>query len=130
MAAAITGLQNPVGNLLVTDTAVTKVVVGNASGGSGSLTLYQIEADNTANSAVTYLKLYGVAAPTIGTTEPVGVFKIKASTKEYYVFTTGLSISYLTYLTTTTASNAIVVGSIGAPANALNIKFVCKNATP
>ena len=130
MAAAITSLQNPVGNILVTDTAVTKVVVGNASGGSGSLTLYQIEADNSANSAVTYLKLYGVAAPTIGTTEPVMVLKLMASTKEYHVFTTGLSISYLTYLTTTTASNAVVIGSIGAPANALNVKFVCKNATP
>lgn len=67
-------------------------------------TLYAIVVDNSANSAVSYLKLWDLASGsvTVGTTAPDWIFKIAASVKktiaipEGLAFATALSAACLT----------------------------------
>ena len=69
---------------------------------NGPATLFHLFVDNTANAAITYVKLYNHASPTIGTTDPVEVYKVAASTAEYFyipsgiVFSTALSVGAVT----------------------------------
>ena len=125
MAAEITSLFNPLGTRVLRDTAVTNSVV---TGYSGDTTIYAIEFDNTANSSVTYLKIYEETSVTLGTTQPSFILKAAASTKEYFSMPTGLDhdtgISYIA--TTTAINNGSGSTSPSAPSNActVNILFV------
>ena len=62
-------------------------------GGAG--TLWAVLVDNTANAAVTYVKLYNAAsgAVTVGTTAPDFIFAIPASVSRTLVFPEGLAYS-------------------------------------
>lgn len=83
-------------------------------------TLYQVFIDNTANSAVSYVKLYEAVktSVTVGTTAPSFIFPCPASTTKQFDFPTG--IAYVTALSfasvtaagtggTTSPSSAVVV---------------------
>lgn len=69
---------------------------------SGAATLYIVEVDNTANSAASFIKFWDAAAPTVGTTDPMEMYKITASKLETWiiprglVFGTGMSVAALT----------------------------------
>ena len=77
----------------------------------------------TANSSVTYLKMYEATSVTLGTTEPALVIKAAASTKEYVSVPMGLLMSVgAAYVATTTASNS--AGSPAAPSNACKLTFL------
>ena len=121
MAIGTTALKGPFTSANVyNDTAATNSVVAAAS---GATTIYHVEFDNTANSAVTYLKFYESGSVTLGTTQPSFIIKAAASTKEYMAFPTGLShASALQYIATTTASNS--AGSPAAPSSACGLTIL------
>lgn len=77
---------------------------------ASSSTIYYIEADNTANAAVTYLKLWNTAAGSVvvGTTAPDMVLPLLASTKHVFVFPGGTAFfsSALSCASVTTAGTA------------------------
>ena len=81
MAAALTVLSGSLGGKVLTDSAVTNTVVANPT--TGGATIFHLEIDNTANSSVTYLKMYEATSVTLGTTQPSIVVKAAAATKEY-----------------------------------------------
>lgn len=101
MSVTTTPLSNPVGANIVTDTTSNATSEDDVRG--GATTVYMVDVDNTANAAVSYVKLYDSAAPTVGTTAPDFVFKVTASTRKVFVldmsgvaFTTGLSFATVT----------------------------------
>ena len=118
MASAITTLSGVLGGNVLSDTSVSNSVVANPT--SGGATIYHLEFDNTANSSVTYLKIYEATSVTLGTTQPSLVVKAAAATKEYLSFPTGMVLSTgASYVATTTASNS--AGSPAAPSNACKL---------
>lgn len=60
---------------------------------ASSGTVYALQIDNTANAAVSYVKLYDLAAGsvTVGTTAPDWIIKVPASTKVTLTFVDGLA---------------------------------------
>lgn len=101
MSVTTTPLSNPVGANIVTDTTSNATSEDDVRG--GATTVYMVDVDNTANAAVSYVKLYDSASPTVGTTAPDFVFKVTASTRKVFVldmsgiaFTTGLSFATVT----------------------------------
>lgn len=91
-----------------TATNATKAAVKASSG-----TIWAIVVDNTANAAVTFVKLWNVASGsvTVGTTAPDFCFQIPASTKTTLTFVEGISFdTALTEASVTTAGTAGVTG--------------------
>tara|TARA_R110000796_G_scaffold186099_1_gene302952 strand:- start:926 stop:1324 length:399 start_codon:yes stop_codon:yes gene_type:complete len=132
MAAAITQLVDALGGFVLSDTAVTNTVVANATvGGAGATTnIFHIEFDNTANAAVTYLKIYENVNPTMGgtaaTDEPSFVLAAAASTKEYVSVPSAIAHSTgFSYIATTTQAEA---GSPSAPASACSLAMIYTKA--
>lgn len=120
MATSTVILSNPIGGKVYKDTAASNSAVNAVSGSS---TVYHIEFDNTANAAVTYLKIYEATSVTLGTTEPSMILKAAASTKEYMSFPLGHALATgLSYVATTTASNS--AGSPAAPGTACGLTIV------
>ena len=121
MAAALTVISDALGSNVLTDSAVTNSVVANPT--TGGATIFHLEFDNTANSSVTYLKMYEATSVTLGTTQPSIVVKAAAATKEYLSMPTGMVLAAgASYIATTTASNA--AGSPAAPSNACSLTFI------
>lgn len=121
MAAALTVISGALGSNVLTDSAVTNSVVANPT--TGGATIFHLEFDNTANSSVTYLKMYEATSVTLGTTQPSIVVKAAAATKEYLSMPTGMVLATgASYIATTTASNA--AGSPAAPSNACALSFI------
>ena len=120
MATTTVTISNPIGGKRYTDTAVTNSAVNAVSGSS---TIFHIEFDNTANTAVTYLKIYEATSVTLGTTEPSIIVKAAGATKEYVSIPMGLALGTgISYVATRTAS--IATGSPAAPAATCGLTFV------
>ena len=80
---------------------------------SGAGTLYLIEVDNTANAALTFVKLWNLASGsvTVGTTAPDFVFQIPASVSRAIAFPQGIAYdTALSIAAVTTAGTAGVTG--------------------
>ena len=122
MAATSFPVLTPLANIEIADTAVTNTAVTNATGSSGTLTLYYVEIDNTANSSTTYLKMVRAASATPASTSPDTIMSVPASTKQYFAFGTGLDQDYITYWATSTAANGT---SQTAPSTAISVTFLC-----
>ena len=88
MATSVVEIGTPSGltKFRETDLGGTKAAVKASSG-----TIHSIVADNSANAAVSYLKLWDVASGdvTVGTTAPDWIFKLPASTKRTIIFNEG-----------------------------------------
>lgn len=81
----------------------------------GAATIYAITADNTANAAVEYLKLYNAAtAPTVGTTDPDVILMLPLSVVRTFVFRNSLSFSTGLSFATVTAGGTAGVGNPGS----------------
>ena len=91
MAVTVTNQSNPLGSKLVQDSSAGNTAVDNTTGASG--TLYMVEVDNTANSAIVYFKMANTDDATAGTTAAHLVLIVPASTKMSYVFPTGIAFS-------------------------------------
>lgn len=88
----------------------------------GAATIYAITADNTANAAVEYLKLYNAAtAPTVGTTDPDVILMLPLSVVRTFVFRNSLSFSTgLSFATVTAGGTA----GLGSPGGAVIVNIV------
>jgi hypothetical protein len=91
-----------------TATNNTKSAVKASSG-----TLYAIVVDNTANAAISYVKLWdlGSGSVTVGTTAPDMIFKIPASGKKTIIFQDGLAFATALTEATVTAGGTAGVTS-------------------
>jgi hypothetical protein len=88
---------------------------------TGSGTLFMVEIDNTANSAVTYVKVYDNTTVTVGTTVPDWIFYAPASVKRTYSVPTGLAFSTgLAYAAVTQGGTA----GTTSPSSAVLLKLV------
>jgi hypothetical protein len=72
----------------------------------GACTLYMVDVDNSANAAVSYLKLYDSASPTVGTTAPDMIFKVPASVRRVFAIPDGVAFTNLSFACVTTAGTA------------------------
>ncbi len=70
MTQAIKTLTSQVGAYLVEDTDCNGTGYIDFLTGKTTITIYQIEIDNTANSATSYFKMWVAAAPTVNTDAP------------------------------------------------------------
>jgi len=105
------------GATLLTDSSVAAVVVVKASSG----VIYELELDNTANAAATYLRLYNATSATLGSTQYDGLVYVPASTKITVVITSGVTYGTgICYAATTSATLATTT----APTSAFAIKMV------
>ncbi len=118
MAVGNVTLRAPLGTAVWSDTAATNSLVDvNASGTS----IFHVEIDNTANTAVTYVKLFDSASGsvTLATTEPDIVISCAAGVKEYMTIPTAISTSSaLCYIATSTLSNS---ATQAAPTTAIGL---------
>ena len=114
---AITNNGLLTGAILLTDTsAAATAVVAKAS----SAVLYEIELDNTANAAATYLKLFNTGTVTVGTTVPDMVVMVPASVSRTVVVPTGITFATaLAYCAVTAGGTA----GTTAPSSAFAIKM-------
>ena len=125
MAATSFPVLTPLAAIEIVDTAVTNTAVANASGSSGTVTLFYVEIDNTANTATSYLKMVRAATATPSSTAPDTIMSVPGGTKQYFAFATGMDQTYITYGATSTAANST---SQTAPTTALTVRFLLNNA--
>lgn len=125
MAATSFPLLTPLADIEIVDTAVTNTAVANASASSGTVTLYYVEIDNTANTATTYLKMVRAASATPSSTSPDTIMSVPGSTKQYFIFGTGMTQTYITYWATSTAANG---ATQTAPTTAITVRFLLRNS--
>jgi len=122
MAATSFTVLDPLADIEIVDTAVTNTAVANASGSSGTVTLFYVEIDNTANTATSYLKMARAASATPSSTSPDTIMSVPGGTKQYFAFATGMTQTYITYWATSTAANGT---SQTAPSTAISVTFLC-----
>lgn len=108
------------GTKLFTDTDCAGAVVAVAAAAS---TLYQIEVDNTANAAVTYVKLWNTASGgvTLGTTAPDMILMLPASVSRTFVFPSG--VAFGTAVTVAAVTTAGTAGTTG-PTSDVTVRIV------
>ena len=101
-----------------TDNENTAVAVKASSG-----TVYMIEVDNTANAAITYVKLWDTAqgSVTVGTTAPVMIIPVAASAKITLAVPTG--IAFATAITVASVTTAGTAGTT-SPTSAAIVRIV------
>jgi hypothetical protein len=119
MAVTVTNQSNPLGSKIVNDTAASNTAVDNASGGSG--TLYMVEIDNSSYSTAVYLKMADTTNATAGTTASTMVLFCPASSKRSYVFPEGIAFSsgFSHWCTTAAAED-----STAAPSTPPTVRYV------
>jgi hypothetical protein len=110
------------GNLstfVIDSASVTATPENNVLGTSG--TLFGVYIDNTANSAITYLRLYNTASPTVGTTEPNEIYPCPASVARMYTIAEGTA-----YGTAVSFACVREAGKAGAtsPASAVKVRLL------
>jgi hypothetical protein len=103
--AQIQPLLGPIGGQVYTATISNTTPVENPLADT-AITVYQIELDNTANSAATYLKVYNAAAPTHAGNAPFYILRAEAATKQHVIFPAGTEFGYFSYVVTTTQANS------------------------
>ena len=106
------------GATLFTSTTVgaTAIAVSAASN-----VIYEMELDNTANAATTYLRMYNTGSVTVGTTVPDWIVMIPASTKITLVLPSG--VTFGTALTLSAGTSA-TLATTTAPSSAFALKIV------
>jgi len=97
MAISMTTADGRFNDITVKNTDTDENAVADITGGTGSI--YYIEAVNAWAGSSVFLKIYDLNVVVIGTSDPIFVMKIPASTTESVVipdgipFTTGLSFA-------------------------------------
>ena len=78
MALSVGTVAGKLGNFVV-DQSIANATYSVVKG--SSTVVYSVYVDNSLNSHATYLKLYDHATPTVGTTAPIFLLKVQASSK-------------------------------------------------
>ena len=100
------------------DVEATALVVG-----SGAETLYSVEVDNRNNTAVTYLKLYDDAAPSVGTDAPEVILRVPASTRMVHHLNGGVGLVFGTALSMVCVTGGGTAGAT-APTNDVRVDLI------
>ncbi len=115
MALTATPQPTPLASVLVQETSATASPGLNVTGASGAW--FMIDIDNTLNAAITYVKLYDDAAPTVGTTEPTWVLKAPATTRLVYAVSTSVAFATaLSFAAVTTPGRSGTTSPVSAVA--------------
>ena len=117
---AVTNTTQLTGASLLTDTIAANAAVAVKA---SSAILYNVEMDNTANGASSYLKLYNLAAASVsvGTTVPDWVCMCPASVSRTFTIPTGLTFgTALSYCATTAGGTS---GST-SPSSSFAVKMI------
>jgi len=102
MAVSNTAILSGASLLIDSDATSTAVAVKASSG-----VLYEIQVDNSANAAASYLKLYNTASPTVGTTAPDMIILAPASARITLALPSGVTFGTATsYACVTTGGTA------------------------
>ena len=115
-----TTISSAVSSAKWTDTAASSTAVEVSS---GSINLHQVRIVNTANTTKLYLKLYNVAASsvTVGTTDPVCILPVEASSSVEYDFDPQVAFATaMSYAVVTTGGTA----GTTAPSTAITVEFL------
>ena len=119
MSLSVSTQVSPVGSKLIVETDAGVTPDTNVTGAAG--TLYIIDVDNTGNPAdQACLKLYDNAAPTVGSTAPEMVVRVKANQRRGVVIPEGWDFAALSFACVTSPGTAGVV----APANPVIVRIV------
>jgi len=119
MSIAVSTQAPPVGTKLVVETAADETPRQGATGAAG--TLYQVEVDNAANSGdPAYLKVYDLAAVTVGTDPPNLIFEAAPGAVANYVIPHGWPFTDLSFACVTTPGTAGATG----PTNPVVVRMV------
>lgn len=119
MAVTVTTQNNPVATKLVVNTDTDETADTNVTGAAG--TIYLAEVDNTANSAISYVKLYNTSSVTVGTTVPDLVFMVAASSNRTYAMPAGIAFgSAISMAALTTGGTAGTTG----PTSAVTVRLL------
>lgn len=121
MALTTTPLNNPIGAAIVTQTVCN--ATPNDDVRAGASTVYQVDIDNTANGAATFVKFYDNAAPSVGTTAPDYIFRVPASVRK--VFT--LDLSGIAFATALSFAAVTAGGTAGTsnPSSNCAVRILC-----
>lgn len=120
MASYKTSIATAISSAKWTDTAASSSAV---EASSASASLHQVRIINTANTTKLYLKLYNLASGsvTVGTTDPVCVLPVEASSSVEYDFDPSVAFATaLSYAVVTTPGTA----GTTAPSTAITVEFL------
>jgi hypothetical protein len=106
------------GASLYTNTSVGSTA---AAVSAASSVIYELELDNTANAAATYLRMYNTGTVAVGTTVPDAILMVPASTKITMVLPSG--VTFGTALTLSAGTSA-TLATTTAPSSAFALKIV------
>ena len=88
---------------------------------SGSTTVYTLDLDNSANSAITYFKLYDNASPKYGTTDPVVMIEVAANARQVWSVAQGLNLTNGLSMMAATSDGP---DSSSSPSSSFNLSLV------
>lgn len=120
MASFKTSIPSSISSNKWTDNAASSTAVQVSNSATN---VDQIRIVNTANSTKLYLKLYNLASAsvTVGTTDPVAILPVEASSSVEYAFDPNLELTAaLTYAVVTTGGTA----GTSAPSTAITVEFL------
>lgn len=106
------------GATLFTSTTVGATAIAISA---ASTVIYELELDNTANAAATFMRMHNTGTVTPGTTTPDSLIMVPASTKVTMVIPGGWTFG--TALTITAGSSA-TLATTTAPSSAFAVKIV------
>ena len=118
MSYSTTPLGGPVGNQIVTDTALGAAPDTNVR--NGATTVFTVEIDNTLNSGAVWVLFYDNAAPTVGTTSPDYVLRVNAGLESTEVNTRGWQ-----FLTAMSMAAVNSVGGTTSPILPVRVSVIC-----
>ena len=94
---------------------------GAAAVSAASCVIYEMELDNTANAAATYMRMYNTATVTLGTTVPDSIIMIPASVKITLVLPSGVTFGTALRLS---AGTSATLATTTAPTSNFAVKLV------
>lgn len=128
MAATITTTIGIIAELFVKNTdAVASAVDANVTTGASS-SIFLIDVDNTLNTSAVYFKAVNATSATVGTTTPVILFKVPASTRlsmsvsSTATVTLGTGVSF--WVSTDAGTGAAPSGTNLDPSNNVTVRLL------
>ena len=121
MAMTSTPIVNPIGAAIVKESAVSSTPDNDVR--AGATTVYQVDVDNTANSAATFIKMADAASITVGTTSPEYILKVPASVRKVFTFDLA-GVLFATGLSFYGVTTAALAGNT-SPASACIVRVLC-----
>jgi hypothetical protein len=122
MALAMTTLGDRFIDIITQDTDADESPVNDITGKAGSV--YYVKVVNAWSSSSVYFKLYDSTSATHGTTHPILVMRVAASTTEYFIVPDGMAFTNgLSYCVTDGAGTGSVNDS-GPPTNDVTVRMV------